>query len=176
MGKIVMLLRVIGQNKRFPIWANSMIVSKKSCGNWNMRAVRSKAASLGLRVHYVRKVFGSRHIQDRLYINGWKCQLLSLVNPSPTVDKESAIAKIRVPLSAWAEFLIYVPGPLSDSQPFLIIPRDRLLESTSRNADQLLPYADGWHFLSQSSKRMPKHAATTPVYPAANSEKSLARA
>jgi hypothetical protein len=50
-----------------------MTVSNK---NWKLHAVRKKAANLAFRIGSVRKIFGPRHVQDRIYMNGNRCHLL----------------------------------------------------------------------------------------------------
>lgn len=116
--------------------------------NWKMHAVRKKAANWGCQIKFVPKVFGPRHIQDRIYINGHRCHLITGLglNRNRSGDRE-AIA-LRVPKSFWAEFLIYVPEPLAQQEhPFFIVPRVRLSATAWPTADQLAAYADRWDLL-----------------------------
>jgi len=116
-------------------------------------AVKSKAANMGFRIEFVRKVFGPRHVQDRIYLNGRRCQLMTAHRVNPKTHGDGRLAEIRPPANAWAEFLIYVPEPLAQrEQPFFIVPRRLLSEGALQTPDQLRQYAEGWHFLKHNEK------------------------
>jgi hypothetical protein len=119
--------------------------------NWKLHAVRKKAANWGCQIKFVRKVFGPRHIQDRIYINGHRCHLMSGLGLNPNDSGDPKAGALRVPKSFWAEFLIYVPEPLAkQEQPFFIVPRGRLSAAAWPTADQLAAYADRWDFLKRT--------------------------
>ena len=110
--------------------------------------MRKKAADLGFTIKLVRKMFGPRHVQNRIYINGHRCQVMTglRLNPNDSGDRE--MIDLYAPRTAWAEFVIYVPEPLpNDERPVLIIPTNRLHETPLQTADELNEYADRWDLL-----------------------------
>src|SRR5580698_5014679 len=117
-----------------------------SDNNWKLYAVRKKAESLGLRVEPVRKLFGPRHGQNRVYINGHRCHLMTRAGLVAAVDGNHGSAILRIPESAWAKFVIYVPPP-GRAEPFFVVPRDLLARVPLQTADQLTEYADSWNLL-----------------------------
>ena len=71
--------------------------------------MRKKAANLGFETKFVRKMFGPRHVQNRPYINGHRCQLMTGLRLNPKSSGDREIIDLHAPRSAWAEFLICVP-------------------------------------------------------------------
>jgi hypothetical protein len=119
-------------------------------GNWKLHAAKNKAASLGFQVRFVRKTFGPRHAQNRIYINGRRCQLMTGLRVNSTDNGDRATIDVRFPENTWAEFLIYVPELFAERElPFFIVPR-RLLTETSHGAEELNQCVDGWHLLGRS--------------------------
>src|ERR1700733_971647 len=118
---------------RDALWRERMNGSDK---NWKLNAVRRRAASLGLRVQFVRRTFGPPHVQNRVYINGRRCHLMAGLSPEARNCEDRSVAELRVPANDWAEFVIYVPQPVEE-RPFLIVPRDRLSEANWLTANRL---------------------------------------
>ena len=126
-----------------------------SNNNWKLCAVKKKAASLGLRVEFARKLFGPKHIQNRIYINGHRCQLATRRH-QPEEAAQPAVS-LQTPAGSWAHFVIYVPPPGQDA-PFLIVPR-KALNVMSPQSDHLLEgYADTWFLLKGKADRLPLSA------------------
>jgi len=125
--------------------------SRLPARNWKLHAVREKALRLGFKVEFVRKVFGPRHVQDRIYINGRRCHLKAAFSQNMADGADRGSLDLRVPENVWAEFLIYVPPPAAQRQePFFIVPRSRLSDSALKTAEQFSAYAEGWHLLDRS--------------------------
>lgn len=118
-----------------------------SNSNWKLGAVKRKAASLGLRVEFARKLLGPKHIQNRVFINGHRCQLATQIRPPE--DTAQPPLELRIPASTWANFVIYVPPPGQD-EPFFVIPRDALPTIDLQATDQLAKYANRWSLLTKS--------------------------
>jgi hypothetical protein len=123
--------------------------------NWKLNAVRSRAASLGFRIQFVRRTFGPLHVQNRVYINGRRCHLMAGLSRDARERGDRRLAEPQASVNDWAEFVIYVPQPLDDG-PLLIVPRDRLSKVGLQTADQFLEYADRWHLLNQISGSRPR--------------------
>jgi hypothetical protein len=122
--------------------------------NWKLDAVRKMAESLGLRIKFVQKTFGPKHAQNRIYINGHRCQLTAA--RCLNAEREEAADYLHRPQNEWASFLIVVPaaagvpGPAFEDEPrFYIIPRSRFVQSSGSfsNQVQLAEYANAWHLL-----------------------------
>jgi hypothetical protein len=121
--------------------------------NWKLHAVRKKAADVGFKIKFVRKIFGPQHVQDRIYINGRRCHLMPGSCLNPMSSGGQATIDLRVPENMWAEFLIYVPEPVpGNEQTFFIVPRNRFSETTLRTPDQLREHADNWCLLTRRSE------------------------
>jgi hypothetical protein len=105
---------------------------------------------LGFAVSFVRKVFGPRHIQNRIYVNKRRCQLLA----APEIDFANRavqpLADFYAGASPWAEFLIYVPA--SEDEPFLIVPAAAFQESASATTKHFTEYQDRWDLLKPRSE------------------------
>jgi hypothetical protein len=130
--------------------------------NWKLHAVRTMAEKLGLKIKFVQKTFGPKHAQNRVYINGHRCQLTAA--PWLNAEREEA-ADLRRLQNEWASFLIVIhdihdvrggrtvfgaPGPLYENdRRFYIIPRSRFMQASGSlsNQVQLAEYANAWHLL-----------------------------
>ncbi|HEY6465031.1 MAG TPA: hypothetical protein VIY69_03515 [Candidatus Acidoferrales bacterium] len=118
--------------------------------------MKRKAASLGLRVEFARKLFGPRHVQNRIYINGHRCQLATQVRPLEDAAQPPVV--LSIPASTWANFVILVPPPIcgarvpppGQNEPFFVVPRAVLQSTNLQTAGQLLKYADRWSLLAKS--------------------------
>lgn len=124
-----------------------------SKNNWKLHAVRTKAGHLGFEIKFVKRMFGPGHVQNRIYINGHRCHLMTtrhlISNGDGTID-------LRVPENVWARFLIYVPEPVSENEnsfSFYIIPRVHLVEGAFQNPAQLREYANAWYLLESDGAR-----------------------
>jgi hypothetical protein len=107
--------------------------------NWKMSFTMNRAKSLGFDVKLAdnnRK----GHLQNRLLINGRKCQLIALAR------KHSDYIAFQVPKQDWAEFLIFLNA---ENLPTFIFPRERIHRtiSTSLRAGWLSGYQDNWELL-----------------------------
>lgn len=114
--------------------------------NWRLHAVSKRAASLGCRIRLVRKLFGPRHLQNRMFINGRRCQLTGGLRDWVTNAEGRMAIDLRAHENFWPEFVICVPGP-EDEGPIYIIPSSRLHAPTLHTAEQLENYADAWRLL-----------------------------
>jgi len=131
-----------------------------SNSDWKLGAVRRKAASLGLRVEFARKLFGPKHIQNRIFINGHRCQLASRFIPPGNPDRTAALP---VPQSTWASFVIYVPPP-GQNEPFFVIPQAVFRSTNLQAAEQLLNYADQWSLLAKATVGSTTEEYKTPQF------------
>lgn len=104
-----------------------------------------KARSIGLDVKFVRRTFGPKHAQNRIFINSRRCQLMTTLTLGQRVGGDGSAVS-----SAWAEFLICIDSPHDESgASFLVIPRNRLQDVApySGVAGELVEYAERWDLL-----------------------------
>jgi hypothetical protein len=96
--------------------------------NWKLLTIRKKAETLGLEIKFVKEMFGPRHVQNRVYISGHRCQVATA--PSSDTNGVKAI-EVRELYSPWAQFLILVSQSVYENEKrFYVIPTQRLAESS----------------------------------------------
>ena len=129
-----------------------MLNQRLRAQNWKLHAVRRRAAALGLAVKFVRKAFGPRHVQNRVYVNQRRCQRLAVPLINGANCPVRLLADFHTP-SPWAEFLIYVPACAFEKEPFYIIPASVFEESTAGTTRCFTEYQDRWDLLTLTSER-----------------------
>jgi hypothetical protein len=120
-----------------------------------LMVVVRKANILGLLIERIKlKNAPSKHVRDRLLINGRKCQVLSAGGLRSKAHQVSPIINLNLPNNPWAEFLIFVV-PSTNIEHVFILPRSRLLKKTTTTlaSKWLAEYADNWDLLGPGMSR-----------------------
>jgi hypothetical protein len=104
--------------------------------SWRLQTLRTKATNLGFELGFLPKMFGPRHVQNRVFINGRRCQILAGL---PIGRTELVESRSRT----WPEFLIYVPDP-ETAEPVFIIPRTHQQQLST---DDMTQFANAWQLL-----------------------------
>src|ERR1700719_264599 len=119
--------------------------------NWKLRTLVRIAANKGYEVELVRKVGKPGYIQNRICINGRRCQVMSASRLSSNRNtREWNLININPPTNTWAEFLIFILPSVKESPTIFIAPRKAIHKktTTSLSAQWINVYLDRWDFLS----------------------------
>lgn len=137
--------------------------------NWKLSYVMSRGKSLGLETALVKKVGLNRHVQNRILINGRKCQLMALARLSKDSSSDGwNYITLHAAKQTWADFLIFMLKTAgAEDVDIFVVPRERIPKTTttSLTARWLNRYRDNWTFqniVKDAGDNVPVHLKTAP--------------
>src|SRR5579862_6728897 len=111
--------------------------------HWRLYTIRKRAELNGIAVSLIKKQFGPRHVQNRIYIERRRCQVIGGLTLGVEKIVERETDRLQKPLSDWPEFLISIPGN-EDADPVFIIPRSQLDARGLQALEHVEKYAEAW--------------------------------
>jgi hypothetical protein len=138
--------------------------------NWKVAFAIDRAKSLGFKAEIVKQAAKNRPAQNRILINGRRCQTIALARLSANVESERwNYVALHASKQAWAEFAIFLLKTAgSDHVHVFVIPRERMQRGTTTalSATWLNEYADNWGLLQtpvESTTRLGSGGALTSL-------------
>jgi hypothetical protein len=117
------------------------VTKRLPCRSWRLQTLRNKATNQGFELRFLPKMFGPKHVQNRVFINGRRCQILAGLPIGRVEPGESRS-------HTWPEFLIYVPEPEA-AAPVFIIPKTYRQQLSAHDMTQ---FANAWKLLRDAAE------------------------